>query len=98
MDRKIVRQCYLILVCVSLCFPYPIGAQVQTQKAVTVKTQLEAVAEVRSPRYERTNGPDPFLNPLARVKKSNGDEEIPKNDPPPGIAGMNIKEVDLQGI
>ena len=94
-----LRQCCLVLVCVSLCLPFPLGAQSpKTPNAVTAKSQFEAVAAVRSPRYERSNGPDPFLNPLVKRKNGDVDEEVPKNEPPPGIAGMNIKEVDLMGI
>jgi Tfp pilus assembly protein PilP len=49
-------------------------------------------------RYESGNRRDPFLNPLLTRKDQNADEEAPKGTPPPGIAGMYIKDVELLGM
>jgi hypothetical protein len=49
-------------------------------------------------RYDSGNRRDPFLNPLLARKDQNADEEILKGTPPPGIAGMCIKDVELLGM
>ncbi len=48
-------------------------------------------------RYEPSNRRDPFLNPLAKNKDANPDAEVPRGNPPPGIAGMNINDVKFLG-
>ena len=49
-------------------------------------------------RYESGDRPDPFLNPLLfRKTAENMDEEEPRGQPPPGIAGMYIAQVTLLG-
>jgi hypothetical protein len=79
--------------------PFHGGAQTRPQRpASAAKPQVEAITVNQSPSYVRTNGPDPFLNPLLKRKKSDADEEIPKSEPPPGISGMNSNEVELLGI
>jgi hypothetical protein len=99
MHGKIFRTGFLILICVFLCVPFHGGAQIRSQRSASAaKSQVEAVAITRSPSYVRTKGPDPFLNPLLKRKKSDVDEEVLKSDPPPGIAGMNANDVELLGI
>jgi len=52
----------------------------------------------RGARFEPSDRIDPFLNPLTRRKSENPDEEAPKPSPPPGIAGMNVQDVNLVGV
>ena len=48
--------------------------------------------------FKPSNQRDPFLNPLFRAKGSNGDQEIDRGLPPPGIAGTFIAEAVLKGV
>jgi hypothetical protein len=48
--------------------------------------------------FEPSNLPDPFLNPLLKKKGANGDQEVDRGLPPPGIAGTFIAEAILKGI
>jgi hypothetical protein len=48
-------------------------------------------------RYISRNRRDPFLNPLLLVKKVDPYAEVPRGEPPPGIAGMYIAQVKLLG-
>ena len=59
---------------------------------------VEAKTIYRGARYEPSNRPDPFLNPLLRKKGGAADEEVPRGTPPPGIAGMYSNEVELLGM
>jgi Tfp pilus assembly protein PilP len=51
-------------------------------------------------RYQSQNRRDPFLNPLAlkKAQKPVEDEEEPRGQAPPGIGGMYIAQVTLQGV
>jgi Tfp pilus assembly protein PilP len=51
-------------------------------------------------RYQSQNRRDPFLNPLAlrKAQKPVEDEEEPRGQAPPGIGGMFIAQVTLQGV
>jgi len=53
--------------------------------------------DYREARYLSRNRRDPFLNPLLLVKKVDPFAEVPRGDPPPGIAGMYIAQVKLLG-
>ncbi len=75
--------------------------QTQKDKATGAgKTALsaEAAAVYASVRYESSNRRDPFLNPLLLGRKADVDEEAPRGNPPPGIAGMKIADVVLLGF
>jgi len=48
--------------------------------------------------FKPSNLRDPFLNPLIKKKSSNGDREIDRGLPPPGIAGTFIAEAVLKGV
>jgi Tfp pilus assembly protein PilP len=60
--------------------------------------QLEAPIPFGSIRYNSGGRRDPFLNPLALKKKEIVDEEEPRDQPPPGTAGMEIARVRLLGM
>ena len=49
--------------------------------------------------YEPDNRMDPFLRIVPKVSTAKvGDEEIPRGNPPPGIAGIVIDKAGLEGI
>ena len=77
------------------------GGQTQNNRAMSAgKTApaVESPAVYRGARYEPGNRRDPFLNPLLFKKKEDVDEEVQKGNPPPGIAGMKITDVELLGF
>ena len=68
-------------------------------------TQSQQSDSAKSPRlnytsisYRPGNGRDPFLNPLLKKPGTEGDKEIDRGLPPPGIAGTFIEEAVLKGI
>jgi len=68
-------------------------------------TQSQQSDSAKSPRlnytgisYRPGNGRDPFLNPLLKKPGAEGDKEIDRGLPPPGIAGTFIEEAVLKGI
>jgi Tfp pilus assembly protein PilP len=72
--------------------------QVARYKAVEIEKNLESPMNYAAVRYQSGNRRDPFLNPLLFKKNSKqGDEEIARGLPPPGIAGTYIEQLILQG-
>ena len=86
----------LLLTLASFAFP------VQQQTADIGAGDKKFTAEV-SPvlpvgvKYNSANHPDPFLNPNLAKKKNDDNEEEPRAQAPPGIAGMAIDRVKLLG-
>jgi hypothetical protein len=74
------------------------GSQTKPSKAAVIANPELEVPAIAAPRFDRTNRPDPFLNPLTKRKKADVDEELPRGDAPPGIAGMTSNEVELLGL
>jgi hypothetical protein len=68
-------------------------------KEAASKTKAQASADSGA-KFEPTDRRDPFLNPLlvSKSAKNIEDEEESRGQPPPGIAGMYIAQVKLQGI
>jgi hypothetical protein len=48
--------------------------------------------------FDPSNLSDPFLNPLLKKPGAEGDKEMDRGLPPPGIAGTFIEEAVLKGI
>lgn len=73
----------------------------QAPKAATAKattTQAQAVP-ISGVKFQPTNRRDPFLDLILLNKNARrDDEEAPRGQAPPGIAGMYIAQVKLQGI
>jgi len=62
------------------------------------KSAVEAPAPVVGVKFDPGNHPDPFLNPnLAKKRSEDPNEEEPRGQAPPGIAGMYIAQVKLLG-
>jgi len=59
---------------------------------------LESGKEYAAATYSSYNRRDPFLNPLLLMKNEDADGEAPRGNPPPGIAGMYIDQVELVGV
>lgn len=81
--------------------PWAVGQQAPTKKTAAPATPPSATAPAtlyHGARYEPSDRIDPFLNPLTRRKNESPDEEAPKPTPPPGIAGMNVQDVELVGV
>lgn len=77
------------------------SGQTQTNKATSAGKTVpaaESPAVYQGARYEASNRRDPFLNPLLLKKKEDVDEEVQRDNAPPGIAGMKIKDVELLGF
>jgi Tfp pilus assembly protein PilP len=86
---------------IALLAPSQASGQTTARKAPTADRPVAATAAptgYAGTHYESGNRRDPFLNPLIGRKDQNGDEEASKGTPPPGIAGMNIKDVELLGM
>ena len=64
----------------------------------SARPAVESPTVYRGARYEPSNRRDPFLNPLLFKKKEDVDEEVQRGNPPPGIAGMKINDVELLGF
>jgi Tfp pilus assembly protein PilP len=72
--------------------------QVARYKAVEMEKNLESPMNYTAVHYQSGNRRDPFLNPLLLKNTSKqGDEEITRGLPPPGIAGTYIEQLILQG-
>ena len=68
-----------------------------TGNATTVQAQAALISGVK---FQQTNRRDPFLD-LVLLNKNvhrDEDEEVSRGQAPPGIAGMYIAQVKLQGI
>jgi hypothetical protein len=75
------------------------NSQIATPKAANmVKLEIDVMTANPAPTFDRTNRPDPFLSPQNKRKRTDADEELPKGEAPPGIAGMNTTEVELLGL
>jgi hypothetical protein len=77
------------------------GGQPQNNRASSdgkTAPAVESPTVYRGARYEPNNRRDPFLNPLLFKKKEDVDEEVQRGNPPPGIAGMKINDVELLGF
>jgi hypothetical protein len=100
--RKILLHIWFMAIgSAALLASWAAGAQTPANKPGTAGKKapvVESAPGYRGARYEPSNRRDPFLNPLLLVKKETPDEEAPKGNPPPGIAGMKISEVDLLGF
>jgi hypothetical protein len=73
----------------------PLGRKPQAAQPVT---PVEDSSAMSGARYHSANRRDPFLNPtLFKKKMENLDEEVPRGQPPPGIAGMYISQIRLLG-
>jgi hypothetical protein len=72
-------------------------AKPDTAKESAAQAEAAAVAGVK---FQQTNRRDPFLDLLLLNKntKKQDDEEVSRGQAPPGIAGMYIAQVKLQGI
>ncbi len=63
------------------------------------KTSAEAPVQESPVKFSPGNRRDPFLNPnLAKKGVEDPNEEEPRGQAPPGIAGMYIAQVKLLGI
>lgn len=86
----------------ALLTPSAASRQAPSVKAAPEKNGGSAAdfpAGVAAVRYESGNRPDPFWNPLGQRKGGiDPNAEIPRGNPPPGIAGMNTTEVELLGM
>ncbi len=93
---------YLTPGLIALLLPLAVAAQKPPGKSEIRKAApppAEAPILRESTRYQSDDRPDPFLNPLLlRKKPEKMDEEEPRGQPPPGIAGMYISQVTLLGI
>ncbi len=101
MVTKRAHLYFAIFIGILLSCSWATGQQPPTKKTASAGTTSSVTGYgtgYRGARYEPRDVRDPFLNPLAGKKKDDPDTEIPKGTPPPGIAGMNIKDVELVGI
>jgi hypothetical protein len=75
------------------------AAKPATAKGAPEKAQSQPAADSGA-KFQPTDRRDPFLNPLLLNKSAKrlDDEEELRGQPPPGIAGMYIAQVKLQGI
>ncbi len=98
---KRVPLYFAILTGTLLICSWAAGQQSPTKKTASAGTTSAVTGNgtgYRGARYEPRDVRDPFLNPLGSKKKEDPDSEVAKGTPPPGIAGMNIKDVELVGI
>jgi hypothetical protein len=86
----------------ALWLPSAIGGQAPAKKPASLEkgtSDVESIATPAAIRYISGNRPDPFLNPTIQKKPgADPDEELPRGNQPPGIAGMYSGEVDLLGV
>lgn len=94
--------CLLISFAMSV-FPLKHVKAQEANRGTAEKSQQSGSTE--SPRvsytgiaYRPSNYRDPFLNPLLKKQGPEGDQEIDRGLPPPGIAGTFIEEAVLKGI
>jgi hypothetical protein len=86
---------------IALLAPSQASGQTTARKTPTAGDPVAVAATptgYAGARFEPGNRRDPFLNPLLARKDQNADEEVAKGTPPPGIAGMYIKDVELLGM
>jgi hypothetical protein len=77
----------------------PKPANKKTDAAIQAKQMAEIPQSRAAVRFEPGNRRDPFQSLISlRKQQENVDEEAPRGLPPPGIAGMYIAQVKLQGI
>ncbi len=91
----------LLLLMISLAASPALSLQ-GSKKPAAVSTKPrtpEAPSAVAGVKFNPGNHPDPFLNPNLSSKKKVEDpnEEEPRGQAPPGIAGMYIAQVKLLG-
>ncbi len=91
-----------ILIPLMLTLVVMAAAADQKVKTAAVPGAKKAVAEAQAPevgvKFAPGNHPDPFLNPNLFLKASSTpNEEEPRGQAPPGIAGMLIAQVKLLG-
>jgi len=101
MNNKSLLIWRLALGCAALLAPCTAAGQTAAPRIPGREAKpamVETPDTYRGARYEPNNRRDPFLNPLLLKKAENPDEEVPRGNPPPGIAGMYIKDVDLLGF
>lgn len=105
MSSRLTPRSAAFLGVIALLIPaWLVGQESKTAKKDPGTRQQ--LAEIPPPqlglRYQSGNRKDPFLNPLLLKKqqelKLSDDEEEPRGQPPPGIAGMYIAQVMLLGI
>ena len=94
--------CLLLSLTISVLPMRQAAAQEAKRGTATESKQSDSV---KSPRlnytgisYMPSNIRDPFLNPLLKKPGAEGDQEIDRGLPPPGIAGTFIEEAVLKGI
>jgi hypothetical protein len=73
-------------------------AEKKTSHPAPLPAAAAPTLSYRGAHYEPSNRRDPFLNPLLLKRDEDPNEEAPRGSPPPGIAGMTIREVQLLGI
>lgn len=103
MSKKSFYISLAALAWTALLVPMAANSQTPAKKpgaAVKAAPLVEFPMGSGGPRYEPSDRPDPFLNPLIQRKNVSNDaeEESPRGTPPPGIAGMSANEVVLLGI
>ncbi len=90
------------LACAALLSPIAVGRQGPSSNTTVEKNgggTNDIPTGVAAVRYESGNRPDPFWNPLGQRKGGiDPNSEIPRGNPPPGIAGMSTNEVELLGM
>jgi hypothetical protein len=101
MLKKLPHIWLAVLGGIILLVPARVNGQAKAQKDPNAGKPVAAVTaptgDTRA-HYDSGNRRDPFLDPLLSRKAENADEETPKGTPPPGIAGMYIKDVELLGM
>lgn len=77
----------------------PTPAAAKTTPAAVKKAAVEAPQASAGVKYDSGNHPDPFFNPnlIKKNVEDNLNEELPRGQAPPGIAGMYISQVKLLG-
>ena len=102
MSRKSALIWLVAFACFALLTPYAASRQNSQGKAATATKDalvVEFPIGISGVRYESGNRPDPFLNPLGQRKgQLDPNSEMPRGNPPPGIAGMSTNEVELLGM
>jgi hypothetical protein len=103
MTKKSFYKLLAVLAWAAVLVPMAANSQTPAKKpgaAVKAAPLVEFPMGNGGPRYEPSDRPDPFMNPLIQRKNIGNDaeEEAPRGAPPPGIAGMSANEVVLLGI
>jgi hypothetical protein len=97
-----LRSFYIWIVTGWLILALPWTALGQVPEQEKPPPEQRAMLDKNAPKYSEAryisrNRRDPFLNPLLLVKKVDPNAEVPRGEPPPGIAGMYIAQVKLLG-